>query len=209
MDQDEFPPNSDRSKLGEYEEKKVERVTTTEPIRKKKGLGKQFKNTFFGGDAKSALQFVIFGVLVPAAKDALADAGAQGFERLIFGEARGRRGGPPSGPAGHIAYNRFTPRSPSPAETPTRTISRRARARHDFDEIVLTSRAEAEEVIDRLFDLVGRYEVASVADLYDLVGLSSTHADYKWGWTDIRGAGVARVRQGYMLDLPEPEPLPN
>ena len=208
MDVDEFPPNSDKSKLGEYEDKKVERVTTSEPIRKKKGLGKQFKNTFFGGDAKGALQFVIFGVLVPAAKDALADAGAQGIERLIFGDSRYKRSAPPSGPAGHIAYNRFSA-SGARAEAPTRTLSRRARARHDFDEIVLTSRTEAEEVIDRLFDLVSRYEAASVADLYDLVGLASTHADYKWGWTDIRGAGVARVRSGFLLDLPEPEPLHN
>lgn len=206
MDQEEFPPNSDRSKLGEYDEKKVERVTTAEPIRRKKGLGKQFKNTFFGGDAKGAMQYVVFGVLVPAAKDALADAGAQGIERLIFGESRYKRGGPPSGPAGHIAYNRFTPSGPR-QETPPRALSRRARARHDFDEIVLNSRGEAEEVIDRLFDLVSRFESATVADLYDLVGLPSTHADYKWGWTDIRGAGVARVRSGYLLDLPEPEPL--
>jgi len=208
MDQDEFPPNSDRSKLGEYEDKKVERVTTAEPIRRKKSLGKQFKNTFFGGDAKSAMQYVIFGVLVPAAKDALADAGAQGIERLIFGESRYKRGGPPSGPAGHIAYNRMSTGGPR-SEAPSRTLSRRARARHDFDEIVLTSRAEAEEVIDRLFDLVSRYGEASVADLYDLVGLQSTHADYKWGWTNVQGSAPARTRQGYLLDLPEPEPLPS
>jgi hypothetical protein len=86
-------------------------------------------------------------------------------------------------------------------------LSREARAKHNFDEIVLNSRVEAEEVIDRLYDVVSRYESASVADLYELVGLSSTHTDHKWGWTDIRGAGVQRVRDGYLLDLPSPEPL--
>lgn len=208
MEPEEFPPNSDRSKLGEYEEKKVERVTTSEPIRKKKGLGKQFKNTFFGGDAKTAMQFVIFGVMVPAAKEAIVDAVREGVERIVFGDTRSKRGAPSSGPAGYIAYNRYAPSGPGPA-APPRTLSRRARARHDFGEIVLTSRAEAEEVIDRLYDLIGKYEVATVADLYDLVGLDSTHADYKWGWSDIRGAGVARVRSGFLLDLPDPEPLPS
>jgi hypothetical protein len=86
-------------------------------------------------------------------------------------------------------------------------MSRQARARHDFDEIVLESRTEAEEVIDRLFDLVSRYESATVADLYELVGLASSHTDHKWGWTDLRGAGVSRVRGGYLLDLPDPHPL--
>ena len=80
-------------------------------------------------------------------------------------------------------------------------------AKHDFDEIVLDQRAEAEEVIDRLYDVVSRYESATVADLYDLVGLPSTHTDHKWGWTDLRGAGVSRIRDGYLLDLPDPEPL--
>ena len=86
-------------------------------------------------------------------------------------------------------------------------MSRQARARHDFDEIVLDSRVEAEAVIDRLFDLVSRYESATVADLYEIVGLSSTHIDHKWGWTDLRGAGVSRIRDGYLLDLPEPHSL--
>ena len=208
MEPEEFPGNSDKQKLGEYEDKKVERVTTSEPIRRKKGLGKQFKNTFFGGDAKGALYYVVFGVLVPAAKDALADAGAQGIERLIFGESRHKRSAPPSGTAGYISYNRYASSGPKPP-APSRAISRRARSRHDFDEIVLRSRPEAEDVVDRLYDLISRYETASVADLYDLVGLNSTHADFKWGWTDLRGAGVTKIREGYLLDLPEPEPIPN
>ena len=90
---------------------------------------------------------------------------------------------------------------------PQRVMSRQARSRHDFDEIVLETRAEAEEVIDRLFDLVSRYESATVADLYELVGLPSSHTDHKWGWTDVRGAGATRTRDGYLLDLPEPRPF--
>jgi hypothetical protein len=86
-------------------------------------------------------------------------------------------------------------------------MSQRGRAKHDFDEIVLDQRSEAEEVIDRLYDVVNKYEQATVADLYDLVGLSSNHTDHKWGWTDLRGSGVSRIRDGYLLDLPDPEPL--
>lgn len=202
----DYPPNSDKSKLGETDEKKVHRVTSSEPIRRKKSLGKNFKKTFFGGDARGAMQYVVFGVLIPAAKDALADAGAQGIERLIFGDSR--RKGPmqrPSGPQGYVSYNRYS-MGGQPAQEP-RSISRRARAQHDFEEIILTSRQEAEDVIDNLFNIVSRYDAATVSDLYELVGLESTHTDQKWGWADLRGAGVARVRNGYLLDLPEPEPL--
>jgi hypothetical protein len=113
---------------------------------------------------------------------------------------------PQSGPTGYIQYNRMSGQQ-SRLPSAQRAISRQARGRHDFDEIVLDSRTEAEQVIDQLFDVVSRYESATVADLYALVGLAAAHTDYKWGWTDLQGAGVSRIRDGFILDLPDPEPL--
>lgn len=208
----DFPPNSKKSRAGDSQEpKKVERVTSADAIRRKKPLGKQFKETFFGGDGRSVLQYVVVSVAIPAIKDLLAEMGQAAIEKLIFGESRTgrRRSGPPAGQYGHVAYNRMHTRDPADDRPPMpRSISRTARARHDFDEIILSTRSEAEEVIDRLFDLVSRYDTASISDLYELVGLESSHTDHKWGWTDMRGARVERVRSGgYLLDLPEPEAL--
>lgn len=204
----QYPPNSDKSKLGETEEKKVERVTSSDPIRRKRSLGKNFRNTFFGGDARGALQYVALDVLLPSAREMISEAGRAWIDKLIFGDSRRRGPSRPSGPQGYVSYNRYA-MGGQQQEPPGRNISRRARSQHDFDEIVLTSRQEAEDVIDRLFDLVSRYDSATVADLYELVGLPSTHTDHKWGWIDLRGAGVTRVRNGFLLDLPDPEPLPN
>lgn len=208
MDNSEFPPNSEASKKALPEDKDIKRVTSGQPIRRKKSLRKQFSETFVAGDMKSAVRYVIMDVLLPAAKDTIVEAGSQGIEKLIFGDSRRRGARPPvSGPTGYVQYNRYAMGRPSPLTSPQRAMSRIARSRHDFDEIVLDSRAEAEEVIDRLFDLVSRYDTATVADLYELVGLASTHTDNKWGWADVRGAGVSRVRDGYLLDLPEPQPI--
>lgn len=208
MSESEFPSNSETSKKAKPDDKKIDPVVTTGAVRRKKSLRKQFSETFVAGDAKTAVRYVIFDVLLPAAKDTIVEAGSQGIEKLIFGDSR-RRGStsPQSGPTGHISYNRYSMGGGSRMNSPQRALSRQARARHNFDEIVLTERAEAEEVIDRLFELVSRYESASVADLYELVGLGSTHTDHKWGWSDLHGAGVSRIRGGYLLDLPEPEPL--
>lgn len=207
MEIPDYPSNKDPGQRNPKEDKDIKRVTSEEPIRRKKSLRKQFKETFVAGDAKTAVRYVMFDVLIPAAKDMIAEAGAQGIEKLIFGDSR-RRGGstpPSSGPTGYVSYNRF--QMGSRQTGPQRTMSRQARARHDFDEIVLSARTEAEEVIDRLFEVVSRYGAATVADLYELAGIPSTHTDNKWGWTDLRGAGVARVRGGFLLDLPEPQPL--
>jgi hypothetical protein len=211
MDNPEFPPNSEASKRPVIDSKNVKRVTSSDATRKKKSLRKQFRETFVAGDAKSAGQYVVIDVILPWAKNMVVEAGSTWLEKLIFGDARRRGSTPPqSGPMGYVNYSRFSGvmgNRPAILNSAQRAMSRQARARHDFDEIVLDSRAEAEEVIERLFDLVESYESATVADLYELVGLSSTHTDHKWGWTDVRGAGVSRVRGGYLLDLPEPHPL--
>lgn len=206
MEPSEFPPNSEASKR--VVDKDITRVTSGEPVRRRKSLRKQFSETFIAGDIRSAMRYVMFDVLLPAAKDMIVEAGSSGIEKLVFGDLRRRiSNSPPSGPTGYVSYNRMAMGAASRLTAPQRVMSRRARSRHDFDEIILDSRTEAEDVIDRLFDLVSRYESATVADLYELVGLPSSHTDHKWGWTDVRGAGVSRVRDGYLLDLPEPHPL--
>lgn len=209
----EFPSNAHKSKdktAKPREEKKVERIVQSEVVRRKKPLGRKLSDTFVSGDARSVWAFVAVDVLIPAAKDMIADAVSQGVERMIYGEARStsrRHGRRPNEP--YTNYNRYSSpyRRPDPREERRPQLSRRARANHDFDEIILPTRAEADEVLDRLFDLVSKYESATVADLYDLVGVSGNYTDDKWGWVDLRGAGITRVRHGYLLDLPRPEPL--
>ena len=204
----EFPPNSEVSK--QKQEKDIQQVTKGEVVRKKRSLRKRFSESFVAGDAKSAIGYAVMDILLPAARDMVIDVIEGGVEKLFRGDTYRRRGStiPQSGPTGYVNYSRYSgPMGGSRYSSPERVMSRQARARHDFDEIVLDSRVEAEEVIDRLFDLVSRYESASVADLYELVGLASNHTDHKWGWTDIRGAGVTRSRDGYLLDLPEPQPI--
>lgn len=215
-----FPSNSHKAKESEDvqpEPKKIEQVATGEVVRRKKPLGKRFAETFVGGDAKGVAAYVVFDVLVPAAKDMAADAVSQGIERMLFGEARStsRRTGarPGSGSNGYVSYNRFGSSGSSAKfnghdrEEPSRGISRRGRASHDFDEIILATRIEAETVIERLFELIERYGIATVSDLYDLVGITGNYTDANWGWSDMRGADTTRVRNGYLLDLPKPEPV--
>ncbi len=185
-------------------------------IQRKKPLSKRFKETFTGDDTKSVGSYILFDVLIPAAKDMVADAVSQGVERKLFGEVRStsRRGGYRPGSAfgntSYNAYNRYalssSPRREDPRSGST-APNRRSRASHNFDEIILATRVEATEVIDRLFSIISQYEVATVSDLYELVGITADYTDDKWGWTDIRGADITRIQNGYLLDLPRPSPI--
>jgi hypothetical protein len=211
----EYPGNSRRvretAKPEPTEDKKIDKVIDTTVVRRKKSLGKRFVELFVVGDAKSVMSYVFLDVMMPAAKDMFADMASTTVERMIFGESRtsNRRPGTharSTGTPGYVSYNRYATASRDREESRS-GLSRKARATHDFDEIIISSRAEAEEVIDRLFDLVAKYQSATVADLYGLIGETPAFTDEKWGWIDIQGAGVRRAHGGYLLDLPKPVPL--
>lgn len=205
---EEFPPNSRKAEA--TQPKRVERVTSGDAVRRKPSLGKQFKHTFFGGDAKTAATYMLLNVLLPSAQEMFLETLQAGMERLVYGESRPRRGPGPMGSAlGHVAYNRMARSQGPPGGGGPPAISRRARSQHAFDEIIIESRVEAEQVLESMFDILSKYESVTVADLYELTGVASSHTDHKWGWTDLRGARIGRVRGGggYLLDLPGPEPL--
>lgn len=207
---EDFPSNSKFPKQKE-DPKKLDPVVTGRVVRRKQPLGRKFKDTFVGGDARAVWAVVFLDVLVPSAKDMIVDAGKEMIERMIYGDSttpRRRSAARAASNFGHVAYNRmYTPQSPSKHEDRDDRRSRRKPSPLDFDEIILDTRVEAEEVIDRLFDLVAQYDVARVSDLYELLGISGPYTTQKWGWRDIRGAGVTKVRNGYLLDLPVPEPI--
>lgn len=205
-----YPGNSQKKAKDENSAKpRIESVVTGEVIRQKKSLGRRFADTFTGADAKSVWEFIVMDVLVPAAKDMVSDAVSQGVERMLFGDStsrsRGRGYSGPSSTGSYVSYNRFSAPSISRREGPEK--KHRARQSSDQNEVILQSRHEADEVLDKLFDQVNNYDYATVADLYDLLGEESQFTDQNWGWTSMKGSDVVRVRQGYLIKLPKPEPL--
>jgi len=205
-----YPGNSHR-KRGEEREKpkreKVEKIIRGHVVKKKKSFFRKLADTFLGSDVPSVSGYIIHDVLIPAAKDTLEDLVKGSIEVLLRGETRGYRGGRGGSGGGGRSYVRYDKASYRNDKEDRREPSSRNRARHNFDDIVLDSRGEAEEVLSTLVDLVEDYDVASVADLYDLVGIESSFVDTKYGWTNLSRASVSRVRDGYLIDLPRALPL--
>lgn len=219
---EEFPGNSQRAKKPSREEpviadksKKIEKVIEGEVVRRKKPLGKRVKETFLGGDGPTVTEYVIGDILIPGIRDMFADIVTGGIERMLYGESRpsGRRGGGSrfGASTGRINYGSFSQPPVGRAartEDPRPSLSRKARATHDFDEILLPNRPEAEAVLEGLFAVLDQYEQVTVSDLYELVGISGNFTDERWGWTDLRGSRVERTRNGYfVLNLPPTEQL--
>lgn len=211
---EDYASNSKKSQEKEVKkdpaDKKIEKVVTGEVVQKPKGVGRKFKDVFFGGDAKNAVSFVASDVLLPALRNLIVDAITKGIEGLIYGESRSRRGRGPTNYGARYQYQSggSSPFRPDPRDRlpigPARGLRQ---SRHEMNDIVLGTKEEAELVVERLTDIVDQYDVASLADLYELLGLRSSHIDNKWGWTFLGNVQIRQIRQGYLLELPPLEEI--
>lgn len=189
LNTEDLPSNSITKRSGE-----VKKVTTGKIVTREK----PFLARFFGESMSSIGQYILWDVLIPAAKNTISEIVSNGIEMMLYGDAsrpssirrdRGRS---------YVSYNSIYDRGSR------RTTQPKARSRHSFDDVVLESRIDAEEVLSNLVELIDTYETASVADFYSAVGLEGEWTDNKWGWDNLSSAEVKRIREGYILVLPKP-----
>jgi hypothetical protein len=213
----DFPDNSHRSKdrIPEKEpvpEKVVESVTNGKVIRRKTPLSKRMITLFIAGDADSVMKHVLMDTVLPKARELITDAITDYVQKMVYGDAysgtrRPSSSGRSTGIPGYVSYNRYSAQRSSAENPRAGGLSVRDKATHNFDEIILDSRPIADDVLDSLTDLIDQYGQASVSDFYHLVGQTASFVDAKWGWTDIRGADIQRIREGYLVKMPPPKSL--
>lgn len=199
-----YPSNSKSSKQPPPKPK-VEPVVTGEVTQRKKGAWFRAKESIISEDSHSVGQYVVLEVLLPAFKNMLSDAVSKGVDALLFGEGSRVRSARGDRPGGYVNYTAV--RQARRTEPSYGVISPRGRAQHDFNDVILQTRGEAEDVLEGLRQLVGQYQVATVQDFYGLVGITGNFTDEKWGWYDLQGAGIRPVRGGYLIVLPRTEPI--
>jgi len=199
----EYKPNSRLSKQennNEVKKEKVEKVIKGTVKSKKKN---KFLGMFMLGDIIDIKDYVLQDVLIPAIKNTIEDVVVNGVSMMLTGETRKSS---KRSTASRISYRSYYEREERDRDR-DRDRSRRDHE-YSYDDIILESRTEAEEVINRLDELIDVYGVASVGDLYDLVGISSSNYTLnKYGWTDVRSATSVRVRDGFLLKMPRAKPL--
>lgn len=195
---DDYKPNSHKSKeernAAVAERKKLDKVVSGNVKTKKKSDIHKFTDIFISEDAANVKNYILMDVLVPAVKKAISDIITNGIDMILYGGKPGSRADKVS----YRDYSSVSRRDDRPART---------RAGYSYDDVILDTRGEAEEVLNRMDELIDTYGVVSVADLYDLVGITCNYTDNKYGWTNIRNAEPIRVRDGYMLKLPKAIPI--
>ena len=192
---------------------KVERVVSTPPRVRRRGAWSRVRTIFFEEDARSIGAAVFDDVVVPKLKDLFFDVVTEGTHRSLYRNGPDSRRDTRMGRSSFVPYNRPGILSTSRDRDRDRDrierppLDRRDRSMHDFSAITFPNAGEAEAVADRLVDQVREYGLATVSDFYDSIGLTADFTDDTYGWTDLRGIKVRKIREGYILVLPRPEQL--
>lgn len=201
---EDLKPNSHKSReenLDLQQPKKIEKVINGPVIERKKPITNRFAEAFFDGDFKTAASFAFVDVLFPAIKRGIADTFQNLIEMMLFGSPRprGSKGG-----SERVSYSSYY-KSDSRGNRGDDNVDHYSG--YDYRDIILSSRGEAEEVLDVLTGAIEEYGQATVSDLYDAVGITGTFADNKYGWTNLSSARVRMTRKGYLVELPRALPI--
>ena len=191
-----YPGNSDRAK------EKKEIVPVVKARVKRESTARKVVGEIIKEDARSVGETVLWDVVIPTVKNLISDTVTRGIESMLYGDSRPRSRNNYSDYSG---YSRPKGSRDRPVERRERRSARQAEP--ERNEIIFDTRSDANDVIDRMSDIIDQYGQASLADLNALIGASSNFIDDNWGWTDMGSFNVRQVRDGFMLTHDEPQSL--
>lgn len=203
MEENNYPNNSDRARQapetnqpqGRPSEKHVEQVTSG-VVTQRVPSAKDKLRSFFGMDELHTFRdYVSF----------LSDITNRVYSAMD--SLMGNRQGQPGVPGARIAYSQ--PYQPNQQPQQNGNARQRAAAGYSYNDLLFNSRGDAEVTLTRMYELLGTYRAVSIADMFDLAGVSSPngYTDNKYGWTDLSSARVIPVSGGYMISLPKAQQL--
>jgi hypothetical protein len=206
----DYKSNSNKSKTEAKQEvakPKVQKVVHGNVSERKPGLGKRIKETFLGGESlQTVLENVVVDVVVPQVKDLMFDFVSTTIQRKLFGTSRPLRGNGNSSPITKVNYGNFSRSGSNPAGRAGEADQKQsARSSNAWENLVFDNRGDAEAVIDALVAAIEQFQVVALSDLYEMIGHTGKYTDEKYGWDTMVGAHVARVRDGFLLELPRPK----
>lgn len=201
----------------------LEKVGVSEAVVKEKTFSEKLQDAFIAESVDNVKEYLVEEKIIPELKEFFLDMLFDGLSMLLGTKRRSTNynrtdystmysGG---GTRYHYASSsNYYKRQPAPSD-PVKSRSES----DDPCEVIFKigpgespsdAKSTAIEVLANLRDAAEEYDHASVADLYELSGISPksfTDNNYGWGPEHLAQAVIKRVREGYALELPHPMPI--
>jgi hypothetical protein len=197
----EYKPNSHRykeeQKKAATEKKEIRKVVSGGVKTRKKNEIRKFTDIFISEDATNVKSYIFTDVFIPAAKKLISDIVRDGIDMILYGGS-GQSKSSTSTPK--VSYRNYYDQR----DTRTRPSEPRSSSRFDYEDLEFERRGDAEAVLDLMRDALARYQIVTVADMYEFSGLTEPYTSNKYGWTNLQTAYVDRTRKGgFIIRLPK------
>lgn len=206
MEKFDYKPNSYKFKAEEQasEETKpveVQKVVQGPVVVKKKTGVKKLLNMLITDDLPKIKDYIFKDVLIPSIKRAADEIITNSSHMLFYGETARRKDGYPGTKVTFKDYSSYS----KPSSSSYSSSSNTERTGFDYEDYVFNFRGDAEMVLAEMENILAKYRIVRVSQLYDLMGKkNNNYCVYNYGWTNLDNAKVVRVSDGYVLQLPKP-----
>lgn len=189
---EEYKNNSLKAREAEESKQKPKQTSIVKgEVTKKETLRSKVMSTFIHEDRESVLEYAVMDVVVPMLKEAAMNLATGTLSMLFYGDASKASGKPNYSKVSTASYNNAGKRDYQGESN-----------RSSTEGIILASRSDAVNVLNQMRDLITDYDRCTVADYYDLVGVSSNFTDNSFGWTNLDSAYISSTRGGFTIKLP-------
>lgn len=195
-------PSNSKVRKPDTEKPEVVQIAEGKVVVRKRGFFRRVREDFLQAEMTKTRDYLVHSVIIPGVRDLIVNATREGVESMIYGETRGRRHGYSTTPRQRVTYN-----NPSRAAHQRYSQPNRAPSERVGNDYLLSSRVEAERVVDMLANVCDQYGVVSVADMNELCGLPSTHVDQRWGWTSVQHTRIRQTRDGFLIEMRDAETI--
>lgn len=196
-------PKKAKPAVSKPEEKQIEKVALSGKVVKKKKTGfARFLERFFGDDIPNVKDYLIDDIAIPAVKNTIDSLICSATGILLFGDAGRRRtsnGGGYYGGRPYTNYGSYYSGGGGQSVASRQNL----RPKRPFDDLIFDIRGDADRILQGMFDVLETYGRVSVADLKGLLDISQEFTDNNWGWTNLDGSDIRRVKEGFVLVLPD------
>jgi len=169
------------------EKPKAQKIVSGQAKLKKKG----FFDFLVSEDASSVKSYLLSDVLVPNIKRLIQELVTSGINQLLYGNDY--KPSKSSTNASRVSYNNFS----------NQTVNQPKRLKgNDIIEIEVDTYTDSQNVIYQLQALVDQYNQATIADLYDLVGIDGDFTDNNYGWKDLTRVSVIPYGRKFIIRMP-------
>lgn len=200
---DNYASNSAKSRAKDSSqiEHRATKIGDVKAKRKKKSNIKKFGDMIISEDVDNVKSYIIMDVIIPSVKKAILDVVSNGIRMILYGTVEDRDRAKPRFSESHTSYRSFY--------DDNKYESRKSyyRSAYDVDDIIFPTSKKAEDVLNEMNRILGKYHIVRVFDLYECADLTPNPTDANYGWTDISSARIASDYDGFVIRLPRPVPI--